>query len=57
MSLYKKNPAWRRNPRKLARALAALMVKVEHEKAEAALDSARAEYERIQREANDGRVG
>lgn len=56
MSLYKKNPAWRRNPKKLQRALAAILIKQDAERAAAELDSATAEYERIKKEGDDGRV-
>lgn len=57
MSLYRKNPAWRRNPKKLQRALAAILIKQDAERAAAELDSATAEYDRIKKEETDGRVG
>lgn len=56
MSLYRKNPAWRRNPKKMARALEAIRAQVERDRAAAEVDSATARYKEIKEE-SDGRVG
>lgn len=51
----RRTPAWRRNPRQLQKALAALLIKQDAERAAAALDSATARYKEI-KEGDDGRV-